>query len=170
MEHQSLRGFEFLHTTGTVYNVGKSRETTIDNHQNALTVVKNQILLREDTGTSHRFQWTDQQMRCAVNQVLTIIAVVKPNVSRLRFLAVVNHTTHQVFYQEKTIKKLSTPSSFFYLMIQFLACVLFSQTYRDWEPLAIGLLSLLALHFCWLQFRNKTHIKTILKHLIKEIL
>jgi hypothetical protein len=135
--------YVFKSVTGKVLNTTKSMETSVqgsvsggggrlregsgklkpvDLNLASTTIVHDQFFLEDEAGQEHSFQLQGFNLACREGNSLTVVAAFKPGQPRGPYVAVLNHSTQNRYFNEKAINSLSSPSSLLYLL-GFLAAI-----------------------------------------------
>ncbi|RZK28133.1 MAG: hypothetical protein EOO63_11915 [Hymenobacter sp.] len=88
------------------------------------TVVHDQFFLEDANGQEHSFQLQGFNLACREGNSLTVVWAIKAGQQRGPYVAVLNNTTQNRFYNEKAIDNLSSPNFLLYLLGFVVAIVL----------------------------------------------
>jgi hypothetical protein len=131
--------------TGKVLNTTKSMETSVqgsvsggggrlrdgsgklkavDLNLASTTIVHDQFFLEDEAGQEHSFQLQGFNIACREGNSLTVVSAFKPGQLRGPYVAVLNHSTQNRYFNERAINSLCSPSSLLYLVGFLVAIIL----------------------------------------------
>lgn len=107
----------FHATIGTVLSTSKNLETRISSsvdsnsvRVNSMTIVHDQLFLRDQFGKEHSFQLQDFNLACREGNSLAVIWGVKEGRTNGPYLAVINYTTGNTFFGKSGLFKTGNPN------------------------------------------------------------
>jgi hypothetical protein len=95
---------------------GSGRLKPVDLNLASTTIVHDQFFLEDEAGQEHSFQLQGFNVACREGNSLTVVAAFKPGQPRGPYIAVVNNSTQNRYFNEKTIENLSSPNTLLYLL------------------------------------------------------
>lgn len=95
---------------------GSGKLKPVDLNLASTTIVHDQFFLEDANGQEHSFQLQGFNVACREGNSLTVVWAIKAGQQRGPYVAVLNNTTQNRFYNEKAIDNLSSPSFLLYLL------------------------------------------------------
>ena len=133
--------FSFEATTGKVLNTSKNLETVVQSSVSggggrlsegsgrirpvevsvsSTTIVHDQLFLEDAQGREHAFQLQGFDVACREGHELSLVFALRAGATQGPYVAVINHSTRQKFYNEAVLHRLSKPSAALYAVVCFL--------------------------------------------------
>ncbi|MES2429049.1 MAG: hypothetical protein V4560_18855 [Bacteroidota bacterium] len=126
------RQYTVYNATGKVEESGKNLETRVHggggggyNYRgtggsapvsiSSTTVVHDQIFLTDKNGVEHSFQLQDFDVACRAGNEISVMWAVKKGKAKGDYIAVLNHSTRQDYYNKKALKNMFRFNIWFFL-------------------------------------------------------
>ena len=137
--------YELYCTTGKVAETGKNIETRISGgggggatfggygatapvNIQSQTIVHDQVFLVDDKGMEHSYQLQGFNLACRSSNILSIIQSVKKGDKKGYYIAALNHTTGQAFYNKAALNSMFRRPVWM-LLAGILACIILGSTF-----------------------------------------
>lgn len=152
------------YTTGTVEETGKNMETRVSGGGGggatyggyggtapvtirSQTIVHDQLFVTDANGEEHSFQLQDFNVACRAGHKISVIWAIKKGKQTGKYIAVVNHTTNNNFYNEKALKNVFRFNIWYFLGGGFLLG--FLSGHDIGSGIMVAMLSVIAWALVW---------------------
>lgn len=154
----SGKEYELYSITGKVMETGKNLETKVTGGGGggatyggygatapvsirSTTVVHDQIFLKDDSGQEHSYQLQGFNVACRAENILTVIWSIKKGNKTGPYIAVVNETTGNRFFEDKALQEMFR-YPLLYMLGAVLLCILLGSvsSYFYWGILIVPII------------------------------